>query len=83
MNPFFRVLLGFFVMFVGFLFVWKNEKTFRLIGRIDFAERKFGYGGTRLFLKLVGVMIVFIGMFIMTNIISDILTSFASIFVRT
>ena len=82
MNPFLRILLGLIVMAVGFLFVWKNEKVFNLIGRIDFAERKLGMGGTRTFLKLLGIGIVFIGMLIMTNIISDVLTSFAGIFIR-
>lgn len=82
MNPIFRILLGLVIMAVGMLIVWKSEMVFGWVGRIPFAESKFGSGGTRTFLKLIGLLVVFIGIFTITNIISDILNSFAGIFVR-
>ena len=77
MSVFLRVLLGIIVMFVGFLIVAKTEKVYSMFGSNDFAEKTFGYGGSRFFYKLIGVLAVFIGIFIATNIISDILTSLA------
>lgn len=77
-----RIVLGIGIMGVGFFIVWKTEWFYKWTGPIDFAERKFGYGGTRFFLKLMGILVAFIGVFTATNIISDILTSFAKLFVR-
>ena len=77
MSPIVRIPLGLIVAGLGFLIVWKTEVVFGWVGPIDWAERKMG---TRLFLKLIGVLVAFVGIFIATNIISDILGGFASIF---
>jgi hypothetical protein len=82
MPPVFRILLGIVVMIWGFHMVWKTVFYFDIVGRIPFAENKFGHGGTDTFLKLFGIGMSFLGIFIITNIISDILGAFASIFVR-
>ena len=82
MSIFLRILLGFGVAVVGFLFVLKTDKLRAWFGEIDWAEQHLGNGGTRLFYKLVGAGICIIGIFIATNIMGDILTSFASIFAR-
>ena len=81
-SVFLRVPLGLAVAALGFLIVWKSETVFGWVGTIDWAEQKLGYGQSRLFIKLIGVGVAVIGVFIATNIISDILTGFASIFVR-
>ncbi len=83
MSIFLRVPLGLAVMAIGFLIVWRTEKFQVWTGSIDWAEQKFGNGGTRFFLKLLGVGIAFFGIFIVTDIASDLFSSFASIFVRT
>jgi len=82
MNPIFRVLLGLVVMVVGFLITWKTKYVIIWFGRIPWAEKHLGSGGTWTFYKLLGVLIAFIGIFIVTNIISGILESFAGIFIR-
>ena len=82
MNPFLRVLLGLAVMVAGYFIVVKSETVFSWFGRIDWAEQKLGSGQSRLFYKLVGIGVAFLGIFIATNIIGDILASFAGIFVR-
>ncbi len=82
MSPFIRILLGVAVMVVGFCFVRYSDKVLEWFGRVDFAEDKLGQGGTRLFYKLMGILIAFIGMFIATNIMSDILGGFAGLFSR-
>ncbi len=82
MNPILRVLLGLAVMVAGYFIVVKSETVLEWFGRIDWAEEKLGTGQTRLFYKLIGIGVAFLGIFIATNIISDILASFAGIFVR-
>jgi ABC-type antimicrobial peptide transport system permease subunit len=82
MSPFLRVPLGIAIIAVGILIVWKTETVYTWFGANDWAERKLGVGQSRLFYKLIGVGIAMIGVFTATNIISDILTAFASIFVR-
>ncbi len=83
MPVIFRVLLGLLVMAIGFWMVWKTEIVFSWFGVIPFAEEKFGDGGSRFFYKLLGIGTVFIGMFIATNIISDILLSIAKVLTHT
>ncbi len=77
MPPFFRIPLGVIVMVVGFLMVQKTDVVLSWFGEIPFAENKFGPGGSRFFYKLLGILVAFIGIFIATNVISDILESLA------
>jgi hypothetical protein len=77
-----RIVLGLAIIVVGFLIVWRTSKILEWFGPVEFAEDKFGSGGSRFFYKLLGILIVFIGIFTATNIISDILTNFAGIFAR-
>lgn len=80
MNPILRIPLGLIIMVAGFLIIWKTETVFTWVGRIPFAEAKFGSGGTRTFIKIIGLIVAFIGIFVATNIIADILSGFAKIF---
>jgi len=66
-------------MVIGFYMVAKTGKFIEWFGSIPFAEDKFGQGGSYFFYKLLGTLIVFIGIFIATNIISDILGDLACI----
>jgi hypothetical protein len=81
MSPLFRILLGLVVMIIGFLFVAKTQVLMSWFGPSSFAEEKMGPGGSWTYYKIWGVLIAFIGVFIATNIISDILQSFAELFV--
>ncbi|MBI4598918.1 hypothetical protein HY734_01830 [Candidatus Uhrbacteria bacterium] len=82
MSPLARIPLGLLVIAVGVHMVWKTDFYLDFSGPIDFAEQKFGPGGTRTYLKLFGVGVCFIGMAIATNLIADILGGIAGIFVR-
>jgi hypothetical protein len=82
MSPFFRIPLGLIVMVVGFYMVAKTGKFMEWFGRVPFAEQKFGQGGSYFFYKLLGTVIVFIGIFIATNIITDILGDLACLLTR-
>lgn len=83
MSPLFRIPLGLAVMVLGFYMVSKAEKFLDWFGPIPFAENKFGPGGSKFFYKLLGIGTVFLGIFIATNVISDILTSLAKFLTNT
>lgn len=83
MNPIFRIILGIIVMVIGYFIVARSEKVFEWFGQNEFAEKVFGYGGTRFFYKLIGILVIFTGIFIATNIISDILGSTANLLTNT
>ncbi|MBI5369647.1 hypothetical protein HZA85_00425 [Candidatus Uhrbacteria bacterium] len=83
MSPLFRIPLGLAVMVVGFLMVQKTETLLNWFGSVPFAEEKFGPGGSRFFYKLIGILVVFIGIFIATNIISNMLESVARVLTNT
>lgn len=58
-----RILVGLLIAVGGFFLVYKSEWMYRQVGGWTWAERHFGSeGGTRLFLKAVGVLCVFIGL---------------------
>jgi uncharacterized membrane protein YkgB len=78
-----RILIGIAITIIGFLVVWKSEKVFRFFGRSAWAEKHLGYeGGSRLFYKLIGIVIIFIGLFVISNIWADIMEGIAGIFVQ-
>ncbi|MFH1404666.1 MAG: hypothetical protein ABIH21_01040 [Patescibacteria group bacterium] len=81
MSDTFRIILGLAVMVAGFVIVWKTRVLMSWFGANAWAEQKFGPGGSWLFYKLVGLLTAFIGIFIATGIINDILEAFASLFV--
>lgn len=83
MSLFVRIPLGLIVMVVGYLMVSKSEKVFEWFGQNEFAEKYLGYGGSRFFYKLIGILVVFAGIFIATNVMSDILGSTAHILTNT
>jgi len=62
-----RIIAGLVIVGIGFIFIWKTEAFLRSIGRIDWAERKLG--GTRNFYKLLGIIVIFIGLLTMTGMI--------------
>jgi len=62
-----RTIGGLILVGVGVLFVWKTEWFMRNIGRIEWAEAKLG--DTRIFYKLIGLAIVFIGLMTVTGML--------------
>ncbi|MEK9157397.1 MAG: hypothetical protein AAB448_04725 [Patescibacteria group bacterium] len=73
-----RILIGFAIMFLGILFVWKTDIFYSMLGSVPWADRTFGGGGTRTFYKLFGVGIIIIGVMVMTNLFEMIVGSFIS-----
>lgn len=83
MSPLIRIPLGLAVMVVGFMMVRKTNVVISWFGRVPFAEQKFGSGGSIFFYKLLGTAIVFLGIFIATNVISGILEDLAGLLTHT
>ncbi len=83
MSPFLRIPLGIIVMVIGYFVVAKSEKVFEWFGENAFAEKYLGFGSSRFFYKVIGVLIVFAGIFIATNVGSDILGGVARVLTNT
>ncbi len=52
--------------------VWKTQIMLDTVGPIEWAEKNFGGGGSRLFYKLLGTLIIVIGFLVITNLFNDI-----------
>ncbi len=83
MSLFLRIPFGLVIMIIGFLVVKKTMVIYSWFGANDFAEEKFGQGGSYFFYKLIGVLIVFIGIFIVTGVANDILSSVGRLLTNT
>jgi len=83
MSPFLRIPLGILVMVIGYFVVAKSEKVFEWFGENEFAEKYLGYGASRFFYKVIGILIVFAGIFLATNVGSDILGGVARVLTNT
>jgi len=66
-----HIIIGLLVIALGFLVVLKSEWLLSNFGRITFFEAKLGTeGGSRLGYKLIGVFLIFLGVLILTNMIT-------------
>lgn len=63
----FTQILGVILLILGPFVVIKTEWFLALIGRIDWAEQHLG-GGTRFFLKLLGILFIFLGLLMIFNL---------------
>lgn len=68
-----RVIGGMLLVGIGFLFIWRTEKFLQNFGKITWAEIKFGPGGSRMFYKLLGVIIIAVGFMLATNLLGTLL----------
>lgn len=76
-----RILLGILITIGGFFFTWKSEWFLNNFGRVDWAEQHLGLeGGSRLFYKFFGVMIIVLGLFIVSGLWYNLLNGIASLF---
>ncbi|HTM69042.1 MAG TPA: hypothetical protein VL426_07155 [Candidatus Binatia bacterium] len=70
MRTVLRVLGGMFIVFIGVLLVIKSEWFLQNFGKVQWAEEKLGLdGGTRLFYKLLGVIICLVGIMMATGML--------------
>lgn len=57
----FVTIFGVFLFIAGILLIIFTEWFLNNFGRIDWAEQKLG-GGTRTFLKILGLILIFVGL---------------------
>ncbi len=64
-----RYLIGLLLVMAGAVIVWKSEWIYRNFGEVAWAEKHLGTeGGTRLFYKLLGLAVIFLGFFVISGI---------------
>lgn len=69
-----NILVGIIIIVIGALMVLKAEWLLQNFGRMDFFEKYLGSdGGSRLGYKLVGIIAIFVGTLVMTNMIGGFL----------
>ena len=57
-----QLVYGLLISGVGFIIVWKSDFFLKNFGRVPVAEKYLGSdGGTRLFYKLLGILVMVIG----------------------
>lgn len=62
-------------MAIGVLITIKSENLLNTFGRLSFFEKHLNIeGGSRLGYKLIGFLVIFIGIMIMTNMIGGLLS---------
>jgi len=77
----FKIIIGLLIVVAGALMTIKSAWCLKNFGRLNWAEDKFpSEGGTRFFYKILGIIIVFLGLFVMTGIWNDILNGFFKLF---
>jgi hypothetical protein len=63
-----RIFIGLIITILSFMVVWQTEWIVRQTGSFDWAEKYLGTeGGTRLAVKLIGVLGVVIGLITVTG----------------
>lgn len=69
-----NILTGLIIIVVGVLIVIKSEALLSSFGRIAFFEQHLGTsGGSRLGYKLVGMIVIFIGILVAVDLIGGFL----------
>ena len=69
-----HILIGLIIFAIGVFMVIKSEAMLNSFGRIEFFEKHLGTeGGSRLGYKLIGILAIFIGFLVLTNMINDFL----------
>lgn len=70
-----RLVIGLGIAGLGAAIVIKTNMVIDWFGSVDWAEQKLGGGGTNLFYKAIGLLLVFIGFLVATNLWDSFLQS--------
>ena len=69
-----KFILGMIIAAIGFLITWKSEWLLNNFGRISFAEKHLhGEGGSRLMYKLIGILVIIIGLLYATDLTDNLI----------
>lgn len=70
----FRIIIGILMVALGTLLIFKAEWFYQNFGSIAWAENNLGTsGGSRLMYKLIGLVFIFVGMMVATNLFTSFL----------
>jgi len=70
----FHIIIGLLLVAAGTVLIFKTEWFVVNFGTIAWAENNLGTsGGSRLFYKLIGLALIFVGMLIATNLMTSFL----------
>lgn len=72
MSHIMRYVISILMIALGALITIKSEKLYESLGPSEWAEQKLGAGGSRLFYKLVGIVVIFLAFFYMSGILQSI-----------
>ncbi len=73
-----RILLGLGIILVGYLMCAKTNWWLDILGPVAWAERHFVSGGSRLFYKLLGIVVIVIGIIVLTNLYDILIGGFVT-----
>jgi len=69
-----RIIISIIGLAFGFWIIWKSNWIIQNIGRIQWAEQNIGSeGGSRIFYKLIGLIIIIFSFMIMFNLMGGII----------
>lgn len=70
----FHIIIGILLVAAGTVLIFKTEWFIQNFGTIAWAEANLGTsGGSRLFYKLAGLVLIFVGMLVATNLMTSFL----------
>src|SRR3989344_6960717 len=71
-----QLIVGLMVAFVGFIVVWKADWMLKNFGSVPFAEKFLQTeGGTRLFYKLLGILVMVGGIMHATDLLGTLMSA--------
>ena len=68
-----RILIGAAVTFVGFLVVYRPRYFLDFLGNQAWVEKIFSVNDQELAYKIIGIIVIFVGVLIMTDLIYNLL----------
>jgi hypothetical protein len=72
-----QILIGLIMVVAGYFLTWKANDFLANFGRIAWFEQHLGTeGGSRLFYKLLGIILIFLGFMYATGMLQTILRKF-------
>ena len=77
-----RILIGIAVMVVGFFIVWKPRFFYDFMGHQMWAEKLLGVHEDEAAFKIIGIIVIIVGMLIATDLIYGLLAWFFSPVIR-
>lgn len=74
------IIFGLIIMAGGVLIVYKADRILYAFGPIAFFDKYLGTeGGSRLGYKLIGVLVIILGMLVFTNMMGDVIMWFVNL----